>query len=239
MTTTAPSIAILAGGLAKRLGEVAQTTPKSLIEVAGRPFLAWQLDLLHQQGIDDVMLCVGHFGAQIEAAIPQLAPRQMRVRFSYDGPVRRGTGGALLHALPLLSDPFLVMYGDSYLRCDYRAVFGTLLGARAGVSGLMTVFENHDQFDSSNVRFEHDRVVQYSKTDKNPEMRHIDWGLGVLSHAAFLEFASRPAFDLAELYEALVRRGQLLAYEVGARFYEIGSLEGLNDFRAFIEGAEV
>jgi NDP-sugar pyrophosphorylase family protein len=235
MPNTSPSIAILAGGLATRLGEVAKGTPKSLVDVGGRPFLAWQLDLLHAQGVDDVVLCVGHLGEQIEARIPAIAPAGMRVRFSYDGAVRRGTGGALAQALPLFGDPFLVMYGDSYLRCDYRAVLERLSNAPApGALGVMTVFENQNQFDSSNVRFEHDRVLEYSKTHKTPHMRHIDWGLGVFRHAAFTQFASRPEFDLAELYEALVRSRQLIAVEVESRFYEVGSPEGLNDFRAFI-----
>lgn len=239
MTNTSPSIAILAGGLATRLGDVAKAIPKSLVEVGGRPFLGWQLELLHAQGIDDVVICVGHFGEQIEVAAASIAPHGMRIQCSYDGTERRGTGGALLHALPLLSDPFLVMYGDSYLRCDYRAVYEQLASARtAGASalGLMTVYRNDDQFDSSNVHFERGHVVQYTKAQKHSAMRHIDWGLGVLCHEAFTDFTSRVAFDLAELYETLVRRGQLLAHEVDMRFYEVGSLEGLHEFREFIDG---
>jgi NDP-sugar pyrophosphorylase family protein len=232
------TVAILAGGLATRLGAVAKTAPKSLVDVAGKPFLAWQLELLHAQGFDDVVLCVGYLGEQIEAAMPAIAPAGMQVRFSYDGDVRRGTGGALQHALPLLTDPFLVMYGDSYLRCDYRAVYERLVNARQTPEnppalGVMTVYHNDDQFDSSNVLFDGDKVVRYSKTDKSPEMRHIDWGLGVLSHEALADFASRQSFDLAEVYEALVRGGQLLADEVHTRFYEVGSPDGLRDFSAY------
>jgi hypothetical protein len=95
------------------------------------------------------------------------------------------------------------------------------------------VYRNDDQFDASNVLFEQDRVLRYSKTDKTPAMRHIDYGLGAFSHAAFASFASRSEFDLAELYEVLVRSGRLLAHEVATRFYEVGSLDGLREFREF------
>ena len=84
------------------------------------------------------------------------------IRYSHDGPVARGTGGALRHALDQLGDAFFVLYGDSYLECDYRAV------ARAfeadSRSGLMTVYRNENQWDRSNVQFENGRIVRYDKT---------------------------------------------------------------------------
>lgn len=239
MAIAKPTVAILAGGLATRLGRLVAHTPKSLLDVCGRPFLAWQFELLKQQGFDDVVLCLGHAAEQIAERAHSLRPASMRLCTSFDGERALGTGGALLRALPLLSDPFLVLYGDSYLRCDYGAVHRywqeTQRGAAAGASalGLMTVFRNDDRFDSSNVCFEHGEIRAYSKTDKRPDMRHIDWGLGVLSHAAFDAFAARKSFDLAELYAGACVQRRLLGFEVHERFYEIGSIAGLEEFRAW------
>ena len=59
-------VVILAGGLAKRMRPLTETVPKSLLPVAGRPFLDWQLDLLKENGIQKVVICAGYLGSQIE-----------------------------------------------------------------------------------------------------------------------------------------------------------------------------
>jgi len=65
-------IAILAGGLGTRLRPITETIPKSLLEVAGEPFIAHQLRELARQGIQNVVICVGYLGEQIEEFVPQL-----------------------------------------------------------------------------------------------------------------------------------------------------------------------
>jgi hypothetical protein len=67
-------------------------------------------------------------------------------------------------------------------------------------------------------------------------MDYVDYGLGVLTPEAFEPWRSiDEPFDLAVVYQALIERGALAAFEVGERFYEIGSIEGLNDTRARVE----
>ena len=97
-----PPVAILAGGLATRLRPLTQTIPKSMIGVAGQPFIAHQLRLLAAQGFTDIVLCCGHLGEQIEAFVGDGAQFSCRVRYSADGDRLRGTGGALRRALGLL-----------------------------------------------------------------------------------------------------------------------------------------
>jgi UTP-glucose-1-phosphate uridylyltransferase len=59
-------IAILAGGLATRLRPITEKIPKSLMPVAGKPFLAHQLELLHAHGIRRAVLCIGYLGEMIQ-----------------------------------------------------------------------------------------------------------------------------------------------------------------------------
>src|SRR5947207_2134953 len=121
MNSLMPAV-ILAGGLATRLKELTATTPKALIEVAGQPFLWHQLQLLKRNGINQVVLLVGHFGEAIQDRFGDGSEFGMTLEYSFDGPTLLGTGGAIRRALALLPEQFFVLYGDSYLPCDYRSI---------------------------------------------------------------------------------------------------------------------
>lgn len=225
-------VAILAGGAATRLGAIARDVPKALVEVAGRPFLMHQLELLRRRGIRDVVLCVGHLGARIEAAIGDGAPWGVGVRYSRDGDRPLGTGGALRHALPLLGDAFLVLNGDTYLDCDYEAV------ARALLDGLepavLTVYRNDNREGHSNVHDVNGRIVRYSKTNRSPDMRHIDAGLAALRSGVFASYPDGEPFDLARLYEDLASRDAMAPFELPTRFFDMGTPAGLSDTEAHL-----
>jgi hypothetical protein len=126
-----PTLALLAGGLATRLGPLTRATPKSLLPVAGQPFLAHQLRSLVSQGVRDIGLCCGHLGEQIEATIGDGSAYNCRIRYSFDNhpapgvtsPTLLGTGGALHKALPLLGPAFFVLYGDSYLLVALHPIY--------------------------------------------------------------------------------------------------------------------
>jgi NDP-sugar pyrophosphorylase family protein len=225
-------VAVLAGGLATRLRPITETIPKSLVDVAGRPFAELQIELLREHGIADVIFLVGHLGEMLRGAIGDGSRWHVRVRYVFDGPVALGTGGAINRALPELDDPFFVMYGDSYLECDYAAIAAAF--HRSGKDGLMTVCRNDDRWDRSNVRFEDGRILAYDKQQRTPAMRHIDYGLSVFRKAAFAGRPAGAAFDLAGIHRALLAAGNLAAFEVPGRFYEIGSPEGLAETRAHL-----
>lgn len=224
-------VAILAGGLATRLRPMTERVPKALIEVAGRPFIYRQLDFLREQGVTRVVLCIGYLGEQIEALIGDGAAFDLVVRYSRDGPALLGTGGALKRALPLLGQRFFVLYGDSFLPCDFQKVQRAFLASSR--SALMTVLHNRGQWDKSNVMFRNGEIVEYNKHATRPEMEYIDYGLGILSADVFAGYSERTPFDLADIYHQLSRAGKLAGHEVYERFYEIGSPEGLGDTEAF------
>ena len=231
------TVAILAGGLATRLRPMTETVPKSLLEVNGESFAVHQLRLLQANGVRRVVLCVGHLGSLVQRAIGDGDGLGLHVDYSFDGPALLGTAGAIKNALPKLGESFFVMYGDSYLPCDYAAIARNF--ASAGVLGMMTVFRNEGKWDTSNVEFEAGKILTYSKTDRNPRMRYIDYGLGVFRAEAFHSLPAGRASDLTELYVDLLQRKQLAAYEVTERFYEIGSPEGLRETADFLAAQRV
>ena len=223
-------VAILAGGLATRLRPITERVPKLLVEVAGEPFFSHQIRLLKKAGLDEIVLCVGHLGEMIVEQYGNGSAWGIKIEYVFDGPKLLGTGGALIQALPKLGNAFYVLYGDSYLPIDYLSCGEAFL--RSGKLGLMTVYENHERYDASNVWFENSEIKIYDKKNKVPQMRHIDYGLGVFQAKAFDDTPRGAFVDLADVQKALVAKRQLAGYEIKERFYEIGSPAGLNELNA-------
>jgi N-acetyl-alpha-D-muramate 1-phosphate uridylyltransferase len=225
-------VAILAGGLATRLRPLTQTIPKSLIEINGEPFLWHQLRLLRSNGVERVVLCVSHLGEQVRDSAGDGRAFGLHIDYSFDGSVLLGTAGALKRAQPLLGDRFFVLYGDSYLPIDLRAV--EIAFHSSSKSGLMTVYSNYGQWDTSNVEFVDGRIVAYDKKARTDRMRHIDYGLGVFETAALDRVPAGEVWDLATLYQDLLHAGELAAFEASRRFYEIGSFGGIEELSSYL-----
>ena len=227
-----PPLALLAGGLATRLHPLTAATPKSMIQVAGEPFIAHQLRMLACQSITEVVICTGFLSEQIESFVQDGARFGCHVRYSRDGDRPLGTGGALRRALPLLGERFMVMYGDSYLRTLFRPVYAAFRAS--GRPALMTVYRNTDRFDKSNVEFMDGVIRHYDKVHHTAAMSYIDYGLSVLDAIVLSARPTDVAFDLANLYQELADRDLLAGYEVSERFYEVGSPAGLAETDAFL-----
>ncbi|MCL4465932.1 MAG: nucleotidyltransferase family protein [Chloroflexi bacterium] len=225
-------VAILAGGLATRLRPLTETIPKALVDVNGEAFIAHQLRLLRANGIERVVVCAGYRGEMIQELLGDGARFGLRVEFSFDGPRLLGTAGAINAALPLLGESFFVLYGDSYLPCDYRRVQRAF--QESGSPAMMTVFRNACLWDTSNVEFVDGRIVAYDKRNRTPRMQYIDYGLGVFSQIAFEAVPRDEPYDLAALYQHVLSQGKLATFEVTERFYEIGSFEGLEETRRYL-----
>jgi NDP-sugar pyrophosphorylase family protein len=230
-------VAILAGGLATRLRPITEKIPKSLVTVAGKPFLAHQLDLLQSRGLRRAVLCVGYLGEMIQRDFGDGSAFGVQLDYSFDssrrsaakadGPKLLGTGGAIKRALPLLGDEFFVLYGDSYLPVEYRPIAEFF--RHSGKLGCMTVYRNEGRYDTSNVVFRDGEIAVYDKKNRPPEMRHIDYGLSLFKAAVFNSYSADQPFDLAEVMSKLVRQKQLAGFEVRERFYEMGSPAGLSE----------
>jgi NDP-sugar pyrophosphorylase family protein len=229
---------ILAGGLGTRIRSVAGDVPKALVPVAGTPFVDRQLELLAAGGVGEVVFCIGYGGAALREHVRDGAAHGLRVRYVDEGEQLRGTAGALRLALDegVLAEAFFVLYGDSYLRLDYRRVWESF--RESGMRALMTVCRNEDRWDASNAIVEDGRVVLYDKSGAHPragERRWIDYGLSVLTEDLIAERVSPGVvLDLADLFHELSVEGKLAAFEAEERFYEIGSPEGLADLERLL-----
>jgi MurNAc alpha-1-phosphate uridylyltransferase len=229
-----PTLAVLAGGLATRMWPMTERVPKALLEVAGEPFIVHQLRIARREGIRRVVLCVGYLATEIEVVVGDGAAFGIDVVYARETDRLLGTGGALRHALSLLGDWFLVQYGDSLLDLPFAPIVAAFRASAK--QGLMTVFRNEGRWDTSNVEFAAGEIHRYDKINRTAAMAHIDYGLGLLSAAALTPWPDGDRFDLAQVYQRLLAAGELAAFEVDRRFYEIGSPEGLAEAHQYLLG---
>ncbi len=227
---------ILAGGLATRLRPLSEKIPKSMIMIHDRPFLEYQLDLLKRSNIDEVILCVGYLSDQIKEYFKNGEGFGIKIKYSDEQKKLLGTAGALKKAEKLLEDEFFVMYGDSYLLIDFKAVMQYF--KKHGKPSLMTVYKNYDNFDKSNVAIDGNLVKRHDKTNKTADMVYIDYGLSILNKKVLKNIPTGEFYSLEDLFKKIIVKKELLAFEVSQRFYEVGSFNGIEDFKAYVERVE-
>jgi NDP-sugar pyrophosphorylase family protein len=220
-------IIILAGGVATRLRPITEKIPKALVKVGGQPFIAHQLNLLKSRGFRFVVISIWYMGDMIREFVGDGSRFDINVQYVFDGDRPLGTGGAIRKAITLLDEPFFVLYGDSYLPCNYAEIQSFF--DHHAQPGLMTVYHNEGKWDTSNVEMCNEQIMHYDKNNRTARMDYIDYGLGLFNPKVFASLPECQPIDLADVYQKLIDNHSLLAYEVKQRFYEIGTFEGLNE----------
>ncbi|MCR5301121.1 MAG: HAD-IIIA family hydrolase [Lachnospiraceae bacterium] len=230
-------VVVLMGGLGTRLKDYTKQCPKSLVDVCGRPFFDYQLDLLSAWGFRKFVFLIGYRADMIEEYYGDGRDRGISIKYSYDGEKLLGTGGAVRRAFDLLEDDFLLIYGDSFMDIDYaETLYRYGRDKAAGARALMTVLRNNNRFDKSNVVMEKDgRLALYDKHNPVPEMEHIDYGVCVYEKSLFEAYSPDEAFDIADIQHELSVKGQMTAQIVTKRFYEIGSPASLDEFTQYVK----
>lgn len=227
---------ILAGGLATRMRPLTSKLPKPMLQIKGRPFLEYQLELLKEYEIKDILLCVGYKGELIKDHFGDGRKFGVNLSYSFDGDKFLGTGGALKKAYKLLNETFFLMYGDSYLPYDYQEIERHF---RDSVKlSLMVAYKNQNRFDKSNILINEGLIKLYDKTLQGENLDYIDAGLSILKKEVLNLVPDDEPYDLEELYRTLISEEEMSAFEVKQRFYQIGSFEGLEEFKNLVEKGE-
>jgi MurNAc alpha-1-phosphate uridylyltransferase len=224
---------LLAGGLGTRVAALTgESLPKAMLPVAGRPFIDYKLADLAEQGVDDVFVLVAHRAGPLRHHLGDGRAYGTRVHVVDEGNRRLGTGGALLRALPELPSSFFVSYADTFLPIELATIEAEFRAAHR--LGLMTVLENDDRWETSNVRVIDGVVSDYRKGEPPGTLHHLDYGLLALDAAAFLGLPEAEPFDLARVFDVLIREQQLGAFVVDSRFHDIGTVEAVRDTERWI-----
>lgn len=224
-------IVVLCGGKATRLYPLTKEISKSMVTVAGKPFMEYQLDLFKKNSLTDIILCTGFLSEQIEEYFGDGSKFGVKIRYSKEEE-KLDTGGALKNAYNLLDDEFFIIYGDSYLAINYQEVYEYF--KKFNKLGLMTVYKNHGELEPSNIMVQGEFVKKFDKA--NPDqanMVHTEFGLNIFKKEV-LNLIDNKVFPIGDYFSKLIEKKELLAFETSERFYEIGRHHSLEEFENFI-----
>lgn len=221
-------VIVLAGGLATRLGQVAQETPKVLLKVRGKTFLDLKIKQLIDGGATSIFLLVGHLGEKVFDHI-QHSEYSIPIVLISDGMHLKGTAGSLISALPAMGfERFILTYGDNLLSLPLNKLwkFGEI-----EPRNILVVTDKLGPSDNYNAAIENGEVYQYSKKDVGRNT-HVDYGYVLLNSKEIMEFEESSPRDLSEIFNQLALQRKLAAYSISLPYEEIGtpaSLELAND----------
>lgn len=152
---------VLCGGLGTRLRSVLSDRPKSMAPVAGRPFLQLLLARLRDQGIGAVTLGTGYLAEQIEQHFGDGAEFGLTISYSREnGPL--GTGGAVKLAERFLSDPALILNGDSYVEWNLAPLLALAAERDADLVMALQAVPDVSRYGSV-LMADHDRITQFAE----------------------------------------------------------------------------
>ncbi len=217
--------AILAGGLATRLGDIAAETPKPVLNVGGRPFIAWLMREMLRFGVEEFLILTGHLSDAVQNAVEDAAaslPKRVKLVFSEE-PDRAGTGGALFHARPHLHERFLMCNGDSLFDCNVAALVADFAHDPDTVLGRLIVRDIPDASRYGTVTLDGDAVSEFRDRPVSAEAGPgtINAGIYALDRRVLDQLS--PVCSLErELLPALARAGTLRATRQHGWFVDIG-----------------
>ena len=212
---------ILAGGPGIRLSSVIRDVPKPMAPVAGRPFLEYLLEQMHEAGCTDVVLCVGYKAHIIENHFGDGRKYGVGIRYSLEQDLL-GTAGALALARPLIrSDPFLVLNGDSYCPFDLQALL-TQHQARQAVATIVATKMQEASPYGSIVLNVNDAVIHFYEKNQTNKVAYVNAGIYLLNLVVLdMVPTGKPCSIEHEVFPALAGRG-LYAFRQPGPFIDIG-----------------
>lgn len=223
MTVTIRQCAILVGGLATRLGALAASTPKPLLTVGDRPFLAWLMREFLRFGVEEFVLLTGHLSERVEQTVEHVArmlPRQVRITLSCE-PFRAGTGGALYNASDKLDERFLLANGDSIFAPNLSHLLAQAACDSQEVVGRLALRTAADASRYGVALLDRDRITAFRERSPAGTPGVINTGVYVL-HRRIVRYLSPQCSVERDVLPTLAGEGALRGTISSGYFIDIG-----------------
>lgn len=219
--TSSITVAILAGGLGKRLRFVVSKYPKVLAEVNKRPFLQILLEQLNSSGFRNVVICSGYLGDQISKRFGNNY-KNLKISYSQEK-TPLGTGGGLRLALPLLkSKDILVMNGDSFCDIDFKEFLSFHINKKADASAAVLKVPKTDRFGKVNLGLK-DEIIGFQEKKKGGGPGFVNAGIYLLKRLIISEIPEGINISLEkEIFPKWVEEN-FYGYRSENKFLDIGT----------------
>lgn len=226
---------ILAAGLGTRMRPLTLETPKPLLAVGGKPLIVWHIEALQQAGITDIVINTAWLADKLVAALGDGAALGVRIHWSHEQEALE-TAGGIIKALPLLGDePFVLVNGDVWTRCDMHQLADHVLGE--DLAHLLLV-ENPPQHPTGDFVLSQQRIYS-DYTDEMIAAEKLTFsGLSVLSPALFAGLPQGKT-PLAPLLREAMHRGQVSGAKLDKAWVDVGTPERLNTLDQQIRAGEI
>jgi MurNAc alpha-1-phosphate uridylyltransferase len=216
---------ILAAGRGERMRPLTDRVPKPLLEVAGKPLIAYHIEALRDGGFRDLVINHAYLGRQIVECIGDGRKFGVHVVHSPEPPGALETGGGIRRALPLLGDgAFLVVNADIWTDFPYRA----LDHQPEGLAHLVLV-------DNPEHHREGDFCLSGRRVASRGEPRLTFSGIGVYRPELFAG-APRDRFPLGPVLRAAMQAGQVSGEHYAGRWMDIGTPQRLAELDRHLGG---
>ena len=218
------SVVILSGriGVGLRPDELAASDP--LLDIGGKPFAVRHVELLRRHGLTDIIFLLAQSDRQVSETLGDGAAWDVRLRYALDDAHPLGGGGTLRRTLPDLTDPFFVLYADFQLEYPFAGIEEAFW--RSGKPALLTVCRTAQRHNRLGVLLIDGIIAYYERQGRILERFRVDAGLAIFRKSAFADFVEDRHVGLADIYRALIAKGDLAGFEVTDRVHEVGWLAG-------------
>jgi N-acetyl-alpha-D-muramate 1-phosphate uridylyltransferase len=218
---------ILAAGRGERMRPLTNTIPKPLLPVANKPLIVYHLEKIAAIGITEVVINIAYLGDEIRTVLGEGSQWGLSIHYSVE-PEPLETGGALLHALPLLGkDPFLLVNGDVWTDIDFSELIISPL--HHSVARLLLV-----------TNPEHNLLGDFSINNHQVVEKQASLSTYTFSGVAFVHPKiirdypnKRTIFPLREVFAYYIEQGLLEGVVHKGQWCDVGTparLEALNNF---------
>jgi len=218
---------ILAAGRGERLRPRTDRTPKALLEIGGKPLLAWHLERLRRAGIREAVINVSHLADQITRRFDDGTEYGIALRWSHE-PQALETAGGIAQARALLgAAPFLLVNADVWCDHDFATLTALDLGKRLAHLVLIPNPQHNPAGDFS---------LEGASVGNDPAPRYTYSGISVVSPSLVSAVAPGEKAPLAPLLRSAAARGEITGELHRGAWHDVGTEERLANLQAALQG---
>ncbi len=203
---------ILTGGKGTRLGSLNLDIPKPLVPVGDIPILGHQINLLKQEGIQDIYILTGYLGDKIEQYIQENDAFGLNIQCIRESEPL-GTAGCVSALKDEISEDFFLLYGDVMMEMDLESL-GQYHQEKQGIATLV-IHPNDHPYDSDLVKVDDQmQIVQFlPKHERTPDMDYdnlVNAAVYVLSPQVFQYIPTHKSDFVKDVFPAAMANAEVL-----------------------------